>query len=485
MKKVGLKKRLMAICIAMVMVLSTVPTSVFAGSAKNSNQVTFAGTENETPSNPLAGSNELSANGKVALSKTIVQEAEENAFDITIKVTTTEDIESLSKSQDAAVVFVFDVSGSMTSNTTRYNDKTVTRLVAAQAAGTKFVEQFVANAGEGARWFSLVSFDLYAKAELGFTELTSGNNVQTAKNRINGLSVNSNEQYTNIEAGLLLAKNILTDFEQNYPTVTNLYVVLLSDGDANRGVENTIAENVTSITEIRGTNTSVSTSSRVEDNLNGTTNRVNIPKVIKDNLGAELYSIAFASNVPILSTISTGGAGGVFLADSGTALFEKLEEIANLITQSAEAWIITDPMGENLVFDTAVNSVAEGFSTTDTDNYKYFNPNSKVFTWSVKNTLQAPEKTVKDGITTYTVSYRVKLDNQVEGFSLNTNYETNDTTGLTYLVAEEKNGEIARSTSGTLSFEANSNKLPTVQGYGGNLSIKKKIILTKQKQLTA
>ena len=296
----------------------------------------------------MAGSDELSANEKVTLSKTIVQAEDENAFDVTIKVATTEDIENLSKSQDVAIVFVFDVSRSMISNATRYNNEIVTCLVATQIAGTKFVGQFVANAGEGARWFSLVSFGSYVKTELGFTELTGGNNVQTAKNRINELSVNNNEQYTNIEAGLLLAKNILADFKQDHPTVTNLYVVLLFDGDANRGIENNIAEDITSITEIRGVNANVSTSGRIEDNLNGTANRINIPKIIKDDLGAELYSIAFASNVPILSTISTGGAGRVFLDTSGTALFEKLKEIANLITQSAEAWIVTDPMGGTL-----------------------------------------------------------------------------------------------------------------------------------------
>ena len=53
------------------------------------------------------------ANGKVQVSKDISPTETENVFDVNLKIVTTEDIQKLDISPDAAVVLVMDVSNSM------------------------------------------------------------------------------------------------------------------------------------------------------------------------------------------------------------------------------------------------------------------------------------------------------------------------------------------------------------------------------------
>ena len=102
--------KVMSLLLAMVMVFSMLGVTAMA----YENQVgDYLGYDsNGNAGGYVKESAKSIEDGKVTLSKTIEQTGE-NAFDITLQVTTTEDLEVIKKARDAAIVIVMDVSGSM------------------------------------------------------------------------------------------------------------------------------------------------------------------------------------------------------------------------------------------------------------------------------------------------------------------------------------------------------------------------------------
>lgn len=185
--------------------------------------------------------------GDVAVSKTINKTDTENVFDIDLEVLTGIDLKNIEKYQPIDVVLVIDVSNSMYTN--KLPGTETLQSEAALAAAKTFIDKFQkASAGlDGDRRIGIVTFNTNASKVSGLTSCKTASQATTLKDKlatkmsnvINGTYSSTNhagstsdvykkyggscERFTNIEAGLKMANNMIGDGE-------NKYIILLSDG---------------------------------------------------------------------------------------------------------------------------------------------------------------------------------------------------------------------------------------------------------------
>ena len=141
-----------------------------------------------------------------------------------------------------------------------------------------------------------------------------------------------------------------------------------------------------------------------------------------------------------------------FSAKESGDLEEIFENISHLIQIQARAWILTDPMGDNIdfiQFNRATNMEDE------------FLEENGVVSWYLRKA--EPVKTVDGNTTTYTytLSYRIRLDNLADGVQAEQYYPTNGVTSLTYLITTIRDGEESYK-DGTAYFN-----IPSVKGFEG------------------
>ena len=175
----------------------------------------------------------------VKVSKTIEPTELENYFDITLKVQTKEE----AKSQDLAVVLVMDISNTMIENKVDGNQKT--RLRSAMDAGEYLINNFTKNSlnSTAKRKIGYVAFNSNANQIFALQECK---NTETANNLISSMKTqtkdlvkdidnlnysykNDHSRFTNIEAGLKMAYNMLYGNAET-KNIENKYVIVLSDG---------------------------------------------------------------------------------------------------------------------------------------------------------------------------------------------------------------------------------------------------------------
>lgn len=191
----------------------------------------------QIPANGRGGTNDTyySSDG-VRISKTIEPVTNggnlvENYFDITLKA-------ELKKSQllkkrgfDTELVIVLDISNTMNARTT-YNNQSMTRLEALKQALYGFVGDIVKDKDTQNKYYlTLVAFASNASRVMNREPITAGN-----QERINGLikgvkseTSGSYQRFTNIEGGLRLAYNNLTDNDES-KDMDNRFVMLMTDG---------------------------------------------------------------------------------------------------------------------------------------------------------------------------------------------------------------------------------------------------------------
>lgn len=219
MKKI---KKTLYLFIALLMCLE--PIKLIA-EANNSNQIVNTGGE--------------TVGDGVKVSKTIEPTELENYFDITLKVQTKEE----AKSQDLAVVLVMDISNTMIENKVDGNQKT--RLRSAMDAGEYLINNFTKNSlnSTAKRKIGYVAFNSNANQIFALQECK---NPKTANNLISSMKTqtkylvkdidnlnysykNDHSRFTNIEAGLKMAYNMLYGNDET-KNIENKYVIVLSDG---------------------------------------------------------------------------------------------------------------------------------------------------------------------------------------------------------------------------------------------------------------
>ena len=239
----------------------------------------------------------LSEDG-VAVSKTITPTEHENYFDITLKVASEYTYEKLIREPSVDVVIVLDKSNTMNQ---KMND--TTRIEAAKASAVSFINGFYSNdmfSVDDKHRLAFVTFNTHAETVFA---LDSGLSKANMIKKINSIDIttdsSSPERFTNIEAGLRLAQNLLKG-----STADNKFIVFISDGFPTTY----IASGKNSTTKITGYNPTTASSTQDKDGvfadrMTGQANNAgtnysdraalyaqNAAKAIKDS-GINIYSI--------------------------------------------------------------------------------------------------------------------------------------------------------------------------------------------------
>jgi len=426
-------KRVLSILLCMMMILSTLPMSVFAeGEAATTTEPVVDGTY--TGENwAVAGNGTITHNingTDVSLSKTAVPAKDEegkeieNAFDITLKVETS--TTTTTQTDGGAVVLVIDVSGSMDycaeCGGDGYHDRDCdhygwvttaqSRMNAAKIAATNFLKSYAGTDADANRMLAIVSFSTQASTKLQWVNVAGGdgcNSYDNAESVISSLDANGG---TNLDQGLATARDLLTRNEVSQIASKN--VIALTDG----------------VPTYYGTRPSGGGSSGSQATNNATATSA---KALRDT-GATLYTVCFGVanektywNGPTVGNFlrdSVASSGCAYNADNSKELYDAFAAITKSITSGlkGDGWTATDPMGAHIQ---AV--VSEEIA----DHFK--KENDVTYTWS----LSDPEIITNGNVTTYvySITYRIQFDTDFEGFKNTDYYPTN---GPTYLTIDGK-----------------------------------------------
>ena len=357
------------------------------------------------------------------------------------------------------------------------------RLEAAQTAALDFLSQFATETGDsGDRWVSIVAFGSNAKTQVTWVNVRTEKGMTAAQNAINNVQIGNNGVFgsdgggTNIEGGLMLARNLLQQQRQN--GVSYLYTVLLTDGCPTYHVEN----DRSSIESISGESGggSYATPADVRD----------VDDVIDDIQALSslsyVYSICFGDGVfdtKLRSNASnnynwegTGVNGNTTIGEwldgisddalNGggdlDSLLESFEDVISQIILAAQAWKVSDSMGDNI-------SYVEYIGGSESNAYS-FNDEAEILTWDILNSRPSKTEGSKNNLTlTYTLTYKVKLNNLEK--NLGDVIDVNKDATLKYIVADEETGDWI--TSGDNALKTGTFSVPQVKSLYDNLTFTK------------
>lgn len=448
--------------------------AVFTGSVFTGT-VVAAGIEETVPSSRQIVTNGLAETNEdnVTVSKTVRETGTENEFEITLQVTTREKLEEIPTSSDSAVVLVMDTSGSMDGD----------RLTAAKKAAKSFVDKYVKDSKPtDKRYAALVEFANDAETIIGWTNLAQG--TTNFENAIKRLKAGGG---TNMEAGLQLAYNLINAGKSNLlKDCKNINVILLSDGCPTYHVDESTRNSTTKVKGVRGGgNEAYPEDWKSVETIAGS---------IRDDK-INLYSVAFQTGSETfwdfkaqppkngicvnlnhwyndvhgrwskeqknVSDWMNSFSDKCFSAKDADKLSVSFENIAKLIKLGAQAWKVTDPMGQFINYGGAANS-----SASEDNKYTFAN---NTLTWDLKNSVPTEDKSGDVTTYTYTLTYPITLNTAGAGFVSEKEYATNGTTTLYYyLFSKVDDSTNVPETPKTLNFD-----VPTVKGYLGSLSFRK------------
>ena len=243
-----MKKRFLAMLMAVVMLIGIIPTGVIADETDAPVEITY-GSYNEEGEWVLTGDSSVTENG-ITLSKTAVRKSE-NTYEVTLRVETSTTTSTVAAS--AATVLVIDVSGSMdycadcktttgfwggayhSEGCKHYNqrDNEVTyaqsRMAAAKTAAISFLNSYCDAPADSGRYVSVVKFSDNGSVVQDWIDVSGGKddnaNYNTVVGVINGLSANGG---TNLDDGLYDANAQFNESEVS--GIKNKFTVALTDG---------------------------------------------------------------------------------------------------------------------------------------------------------------------------------------------------------------------------------------------------------------
>ncbi len=473
------------------------------------------------------GSN--SENG-VTVSKTIEGTDLENVFDITLRVETTGNIKELINEPDMAVVIVMDISNTMNSdfgNSTRYK--------AAMEAAEDFLDKFAASNSLGISKVGYVAFNTDAHKIFALSPCTNEDEAKKLKNTMRqntGNIINasgyasSGSRYTNIEAGLKMARDMLSEVKNK-----NRYVIFLSDGFPTTYVSsgysgyNPIYTSIDSDTHkyIRddlypnkpfnyGTNYSDRGAVKAREMAESMKKSgITIFSIGVDVAGQSLDAYITQSATNTFSTMdrtkdtydiggtSTGhftkwlgdkiGSGydkyyhdstdTAGLIDAYNQIFEAIRTTTE--TAAKADWVASDPVptvvpGEiefigfydkdnELTSGNLTGSYAENAENTAST---HSNSSSTDIDWDLKKSGYTQSTSGSETTYVFELRYRVRLKNEDASFIEKNVYNTNGKTTLQYRTVTDINGQQTISAPKTINFP-----IPSVHGYLGELTFTK------------
>ncbi len=514
------RKKWMAYLILLTFVFTCIVPTNFVGG----NSVAWADiTQNQEQIENFGGKKQ--ADG-VTVSKTIEPSGTENYFDITLTVDSKKNITQIMNDPDMAVVIVMDISNTMNNafgGSTRYN--------AAMTAAEHFLDEF-AKANNGYSRVGYVAFNRDAKEILGLSRCTEENvdGLKAILREKTGEIISNyddagNEKYTNIEAGLKKANDMLASASNE-----NKYIIFLSDGFPTTYIEKGYTgwdvrmEAVTRdgylrdgkripgifhddvVTDKNGYclyGTSYSDEAAIRAKKMATTIKNGGTEIFSIGIDiggqtitqydthrgdsfsvidrtSENYEIGSASDANAFKNWLRNSIGSGYYYDSTntsglqTAFNQIFAEIQSMnANANALKWIVADPMPTAVDFIGFYNNSKQlvtgdltGTAVLKRENTASFKDNS--ISWDMK---QSGFTTTGSGSETtyhYELKYRVRLENELSGFVEHQDYVTNGTTTLTYQTVETVNGKDKFSDDKTIEFP-----IPAVEGYLADLEFTK------------
>lgn len=463
------------------------------------------------------GGSESNPQDGVTVSKTIAGTELENVFDITLQVRTTRKISEMISQPDMAVVIVMDISNTMNNN---FNG--VTRYAAAMNAAESFLDQFAQHNSQGLSKVGYVAFNTDAHQIFGMQTCQSAAQASALKNTMRtktGSIINaagyaeSHSRFTNIEAGLAMAWDMLSGVSNKYK-----YIVFLSDGFPTTyiqsgytghdpyGTSGGFYDHVLNKPCRYGTSYSNQSAVKASDkakeikkagitifsigvDVGGQT----IQQYITQSEKATDHSVVDRkdTNYAIGDANSSQayknwlkesiGSGHYYDSTDSAGLIAAFNTIFQTIKTEMENaaradWVASDPMpgGNGYVaflgfYDSGGNLTGDALTgASGTDNTAAFNGETQAIRWDLKTSV-CNEAT--DGeVTTYAyqLRYRVRLENEAAGFGEGTVYPTNGSTNLRYRVVQTVDGSNVLSEPKTIAFP-----IPSVHGYLSALTFRK------------
>ena len=485
MKKIN---KIFALLFALLMFINPIINIFAEANDNNQRQITKEG-----------GSNSNEADG-VSVSKNIYPSELENYFDIILTVQT----KNKAVDPDLAVVIVMDISNTMTQTLGAGK----TRLDAAKEASNSFIDSFAARSQNSSidRKLGFVAFnsDSY---EIFNLQNCNESNKQSLKDKITTeieknivtVSAAHNKRFTNIEAGLKRAKDMLDG-----SSASKKYILFLSDGFPTTYIQsgytgydtydgNRFKDRVLNKPCSYGTSYSDEAAIRARQMATTIKNSgIGIYSVGVDIGGqtvqnyinqtdGQRHSVVdrYSTSYEIGSADSADayrnwlrnkiGSGYYYDVNDPNAMTEAFESIFEQIMILSEAtWVTEDPMNssdqpKNIEFIGMYgeNNVLSD-SVTKTNNYPNtasFDTTNEKIKWDLKNST--PE--VNGNTYTYKLKYRVRIENELSNFVEGTSYKTNGVTTLNYIVKTSNS-----SRTGTIEFPR-----PEVKAFLGKLEFDK------------
>ncbi len=540
-----MKKRIqkvLATLMALTLCLGMLPTTAFAASNKDTQedkQIPADGKGGTVYYLADGTAGTSSEDYEVMLSKTISPTGIENVFDIELAVKTTEDLskQENESAPNASVVLIVDVSSTMYQYCSNCGVKgCTTHKVSATdinsnyyTGGTKiyerratmavkeiknFLDTFEASAGNSSaeRNVAIVLFQTNTWGYTDWTNINSGNNLNAMKDQVDriltlahgndnysgvikgGTSSDKSEKVndwpegyhrggTNIEGGLLVAKNFLNNTpDPSTPTAKDkTYAIMLSDGQPTISQLDS-SESYSGTYFLLGNDDGTGTTTNAAD-YNDVADQANEVMELSDkfytiSMGDKGWTSTKMGGKTVATWLNAWSDVVVDGTDTDTlhtAFGAIAEEIGSTVSYaSSEAWSATDAMNANVQ-----NAYIEFLGFYDKDKtYNEENPAQFLngsYAEGAEDTAEFKDDAIswslkasgydKSGDTyTYGVKYRVRLKNEAGSFVEGTTYDTNHNAQLKYQTQTD---------TGFSAIKTAAFPVPFVNGYLGDFSFVK------------
>ncbi len=498
---------------------ATYPTNTVV--PRTANYVMLAAEDDEPSDSQITNEGGEKNDGTVRVSKTIDGTDIENVFDITLTVDTTTKITELQKDPDMAVVIVMDISNTMNGafgGSTRYK----AAIESAEAFLDRFAAESTGYSKVGYVAFNTDAHQIFDLSDCDTAEQATAlkNTMRTETGKIITASDygSSHNRFTNIEAGLKMGYDMLAK-----TTNANKYIIFLSDGfpttyvksgytgydpytsSGTKGADGVFYDYVTGYYCAYGTSYSDKAAIRAREmatkikNAGATIFSIGVDVGGQTIAGYDVlsglsvidrtgttYELGSATDTNAFENWLGNSIGSGYYYDSTNtaglqAAYDQIFAKIKSLTEEANKlkWIASDPIPEALefvgfynikkelqVFEPITNLIGSG--TVYGENMISYDSETRSIAWNLK---QSGYSSMVAGDTTwysYSVTYRVRLKNELDGFVEHQSYDTNGKTALTYQNVTIENGKETISGDRTVEFP-----IPAVKGYLGELTFKK------------
>lgn len=350
---------------------------------------------------------------------------------------------------------------------------TQSRMTAAKAGAISFLDQLLEDTPKNSdgsyaahRYISLASFAADTDLDCDWVDITTTDGYNQVVNAINGLSANGG---TYLQGGPKWAvrqmqRTNAMDGAVDITKISNRYTVVLTDG------EPTYSDNYGN-----GTSCSAKICQETAQTANSLLQFSSVYSICYGADSETCYTYNKWGNDPFDQNKDRKVTVGEFLRGISTAYYsaDNIDDldtafgnISDIIALLTEAWKVTDPMGQNILFQRVTSNQG---TTVSFDN--------NTLTWDLKGDVPVDVQTDKDKTTyTYKLTYEIILNNVGTDFKSGECYPTNGYTYLTYVFYNEngqlvdENGNVLEDVEDPFSISFN---VPAVKGYQADLDFTK------------